>query len=101
MRRPHLPNMQSYSRHTKAHGLRLRIFASPQTTDERWLPVHLHALSSTHRWRDRALQRRSIERIPFLSSWCFESYLLVPGCHTFPILHGIAETVGLDAGSSS
>ena len=25
-------------------------------------------------------------------SWHFESYLLVPGCHTFLILHGIAET---------
>ena len=30
-------------------------------------------------------------------SWRFESYLLVPGCHTFLILHGIAETFGLDA----
>src|ERR1700694_2308623 len=27
----------------------------------------------------------------------FERYLLVPGCHTFLILHGIAETFGLDA----
>ena len=24
---------------------------SPQTTDARWLPIHLSALSSTHRWR--------------------------------------------------
>ena len=30
-------------------------------------------------------------------SWRFESYPLVPGCHTFLILHGIAETFGLDA----
>jgi hypothetical protein len=30
-------------------------------------------------------------------SWQFESYPLVPGCHTFLILHGIAETFGLDA----
>src|SRR5438105_4658077 len=30
-------------------------------------------------------------------SWPFGSYLLVPGCHTFLILHGIAETCGLDA----
>ena len=30
-------------------------------------------------------------------SWHFESYSLVPGCHTFLILHGIAETFGLDA----
>lgn len=30
-------------------------------------------------------------------SWPFGSYLLVPGCHTFLILHGIAETFGLDA----
>ena len=29
-------------------------------------------------------------------SWHFESYPLVPGCHTFLILHGIAETFGLD-----
>src|ERR1700704_6528945 len=27
-------------------------------------------------------------------SWHFESYPLVPGCHTFLILHGIAETFG-------
>ena len=30
-------------------------------------------------------------------SWRFERYPLVPGCHTFLILHGIAETFGLDA----
>jgi hypothetical protein len=30
-------------------------------------------------------------------SWRFEGYALVPGCHTFLILHGIAETFGLDA----
>jgi hypothetical protein len=30
-------------------------------------------------------------------SWQFESYPLVPGCHAFLILHGIAETFGLDA----
>ena len=33
----------------------------------------------------------------FSSSWRFDSYPLVPGCHTFLILHGIAETFGLDA----
>jgi hypothetical protein len=27
----------------------------------------------------------------------FESYPLVPGCHTFLIFHGIAEAFGLDA----
>src|SRR5882757_3620816 len=30
-------------------------------------------------------------------SWRLERYLLVPGCHTFLILHGIAETFGLHA----
>jgi hypothetical protein len=30
-------------------------------------------------------------------SWCFESYLPVPGRHTLLILHGITETFGLDA----
>jgi hypothetical protein len=30
-------------------------------------------------------------------SWRFDSYPFVPGCHTFLILHGIAETFGLDA----
>jgi hypothetical protein len=30
-------------------------------------------------------------------SWRFERYRLVPGCHTFLILHGIAEPFGLDA----
>src|SRR6266436_2807981 len=99
-RRAHLLNIQPDSRHAKAPGLHPRTFASLQTTDARWLPIHLHALSSTHRWRDRARQRRSIETIPFSSSllsWRFESYPLVPGCHTFLILHGIAETFGLDA----
>src|SRR5215472_15306322 len=89
--------MRSDSRHAKAPGLRLRIFASPQTTSARRLPIHLRALSSSHRWRDRAPQRRSIETIPFLSSWRLESYLPVPGHNTFLILHGIAETFGLDA----
>src|SRR6266568_8686625 len=60
--------MQPGSRHTKAPGLPPRIFASPQTTDARWLPIHLHALSSTHRWRDPARQRRRIAAIPFSSS---------------------------------
>jgi L-alanine-DL-glutamate epimerase-like enolase superfamily enzyme len=53
--------------------------ALPQTTDARSLPIHLHALSSTH------------------LLWHFESYSLAPGCDTFLILHGIAETFGLDA----
>ena len=30
-------------------------------------------------------------------SWRFESYMVVPGCHRFLVLHGIAETFGLDA----
>ena len=88
--------MRLDSRHVEVRGLRLRIFASPQTNGARWLPIHLHALSSTHRWRDRARQRRSIETIPFSSSWRFDSYLLVPGCDAFLILHGIAEPFGLD-----
>ena len=33
--------------------------------------LHLHALSSTHRWRDPARQRRSIAVIPFSSSLHF------------------------------
>src|SRR5438094_4720624 len=53
--------MQLDSRHAKAPGLRPRIFASTQTTDARWLPIHLSALSSTHRWRDPARQRRRSE----------------------------------------
>ena len=44
---------------------RHRIFASPQTTDARWLQTHLHALSSTHRWLHPARQRRRIAAIPF------------------------------------
>src|SRR5947209_5067187 len=63
--------MRPDSRHTKAPGLRPRIFASPQTTDARWLPIHRHALSSTHRWRDPARQRRRIVAIPFSSSLHF------------------------------
>jgi len=49
---------QPDSRHARAPGLRPRIFASRQTTDARWLSIHLLALSSTHRWRDPARQRR-------------------------------------------
>jgi hypothetical protein len=30
-------------------------------------------------------------------SWRFESYLMVPGCHRFLVLHGIAKAFGLDA----
>jgi len=30
-------------------------------------------------------------------SWRFERYPLVPGCHALLILHGIAETLGLDS----
>src|SRR3974390_1929297 len=63
--------MQLDSRHAKAPGLRPRTFASPQTTDARWLPIHLHALSSTRRWRDPARQRRRIAAIPFSSSLAF------------------------------
>src|SRR5579885_274463 len=41
--------MQPDSRRAEAPGLRPRTFALPQTTDARWLPIHLHALSSTPR----------------------------------------------------
>src|SRR2546427_10602163 len=63
--------MQPDSRHAKAPELRPRIFASPQTTDARWLPIHLHALSSTHRWRDPARRRRRIATAPFSLSLYF------------------------------
>src|SRR2546428_3580855 len=63
--------MRPDSRHAKAPGLRPRIFASPQTTDARWLPIHRYALSSTHRWRDPARQRRRIAAILFSSSLYF------------------------------
>src|SRR5882762_518522 len=63
--------MQPGSRRAKAPGLRPRIFASPQTTDVRWLPIHLSALSSTHRWWDPVRQRRRIAAIPFSSSLHF------------------------------
>src|SRR5579864_5440969 len=89
--------MQSDSRHAKAPGLRLRIFASPQTTSARSRPNHLHALSSSCRWPDHARQRRSIETIPFSWSWRFYSYLPVPRGHTLLIFHRIAETFGLNA----
>src|ERR1700757_4918484 len=89
--------MQSDSRHAKAPGLRLRIFASPRTTSARSRPIHPHALSTSHRWPDHARQRRSIETIPFSWSWRFYSYLPVPRGHTLLIFHGIAETFGLDA----
>jgi len=39
----------------------------------------------------------TLESAGAFPSWHFESYPLVPGCHTFLILHGIAETFGLDA----
>jgi hypothetical protein len=32
----------------KLPDFRPRTFASPQTSDARWLPIHLHAVSSTH-----------------------------------------------------
>jgi hypothetical protein len=38
--------------------------------------------------------------MPFSSSWRFESYLLVPRCDTFLILHRIAETFGLNTESA-
>src|SRR6266436_1627080 len=63
--------MQPGSCRAKAPGLRPRIFALPQTTDARWLPIHHHALSSTHRWRDPARQRRRIAAILFSSSLYF------------------------------
>ncbi len=146
------------SRHAKVPGLRPRIFASPQTTDARWLPTPLsfiHASMVGSRTtaplnrsnsvlivaphQDRRPQTRGAStalssgsepifactglhslKISFTSallprvsqkgrrfagtlesagvlSWYFESYSLVPGCHTFLILHGIAETFGLDA----
>src|SRR5207247_4155039 len=51
--------MQPDSRHAKAPELRPRIFASPQTTDARWLPIHLHALSSTHRSEEHTSELQS------------------------------------------
>src|SRR5271165_4108276 len=60
--------MQPDSHHAKAPGLRPRTFALPQTTDARWLPIHLHAVSSTLRWRDPARQRHRIAAIPISSS---------------------------------
>jgi hypothetical protein len=65
--RHHPPNKQPDSRHARGPGIRLRIFASPQTTDARWLLNHLCALSSTHRWQDPARHRRCIAAIPFAS----------------------------------
>src|SRR5271165_2747625 len=62
--------MQPDSRHAGSLELRLRIFASPQTTPARLLPIHLHALSSTRRWPDPAPQRHSIAVIPFSPSLC-------------------------------
>ena len=56
--RARLPDMLPDSRHAKAPELRLRIFALPQTIDARWVPSHLHALSSTNGWRDPARPRR-------------------------------------------
>src|ERR1700721_2076333 len=44
--------MRRGSRHAQAPGLRPRNFASPQTSDVRWLPIHRHVLSSRHQWRD-------------------------------------------------
>ena len=41
----------------KVRGLRPRICALPQTSDVQWLPIHLRALSSTHRWRDPVRER--------------------------------------------
>ena len=52
------PDMQPDSRHARPPGLHLRIFALPQTTHVRLLPVHLHASSTTHRSRDRVRERR-------------------------------------------
>src|SRR5438477_10627319 len=89
--------MQPGSRHARAPGLRPRISASLQTIDARWLPIRPSALSSTHRWPDRARRRRRIAAIPFSSSRRFERHSLVPRRHTFLVLHGIAESFGLDA----
>ena len=48
--------------------------------------------------KDRVYLRFAAEIEPQARrSWRFESYLLVPGSYTFLILHGIAETFGLDA----
>src|SRR5215469_12075171 len=60
--------MQPDSRHAKALGPRLRIFALRQTTAARLLLNHPRALSPTDRWRDPARQRRRIAGIPFSSS---------------------------------
>src|SRR5262249_40082127 len=88
--------MQPDSRRAQAPGLRPRTFASPQTTDARSLPIRPHALSTTHQWRDPALQRRRIAAVAS-SSRIDGSYRFVPGSDAFLILHGIAETFSLDA----
>src|SRR5262249_12612308 len=77
-RTAHLPNTPPDSRHAKAPGLRLRIFASLQTTRPRWRPIRLHVPSSTYQWRDRTRERRRIATIPLFSSLHFrrESLLL-------------------------
>src|SRR5260370_24276804 len=47
---------------------------------------------------DRAVESQQFRSHRHVTpSWRFESYRLIPGCHTFLILHGIAETFGLDA----
>src|ERR1700685_3623358 len=89
--------MRPDSRHEKVRGLRRRIFASRQTSDARWFPTHPAAVSSTRRWRDPAPQRRRTATVPLSWSSRFEMYVLIPGRHAFLILHGIAETFGLDA----
>src|SRR6266481_5010105 len=99
--------MQPDSRHAKAPGLRHRIFASPQTRYA--MAPNSPACSFIHASmagsRSTAPLNRSnsvfivatLESAGGVLSWRFERYLLVPGCHTFLILHGIAETFGLDA----
>src|SRR6516165_5281996 len=88
--------MQPDSRHAKAPGLRPRIFASPQTNDARRLPIHLHAFSSTHRWRGPARQHHRIAAIPLSSSPHFLIRdLQLPSGLIFPPANLSSETVVL------
>src|SRR6266478_3912563 len=73
--------MQPDNRHAKAPGLRPRSFASPQTTDARWLPIHRHALSSTHRCGiplDSAVESQQFCS-HHLSTFCFRELWLRNG----------------------
>src|ERR1700738_5157700 len=54
-------------------------------------------LDSAVEYSNSVLIVATLESAGGVLSWRFEGYLLVPGCHTFLILHGIAKTFSLDA----